>query len=324
MKNNSLYNLLGESGRLCRTAVILPVLMLAACSQDESAHDNGSTLRHTTLQVASLSTDDGAATRATTDYPTDRHIGFFVKENTASGYAALHNSDGIYSADRKLWLPTPDSIWLNNNKADISVYAPYDAAHGKDGMLKLAPCHRLKDGSKDISFTTFTADNKTAPQALTLTHVYARLTISVTRDVSYTNEVTFNGVAMKGNDIYKDASFKPFDAAASRYAYGSDKEFTLAVNPPVSITAASPSAVFDLLLIPSALSADVTLQLISGGDEKFTAVIPRAKFGNALKEGKQYQVNVKLKGVILEVVSVMITDWDAEIIADEQEPPFID
>lgn len=321
MKQNNTYKLLKESSRLCPAVVMLLGVLLVACSQDEGEQDNNSTTLRSTLQVAALSTDDGVATRATTNYPTDKHIGFFVKKNTASGYEACNNSDGVYSTSRKLWLPTPDSIWLNNNTADLSVYAPYDATHGTDGTLKLAACFRPGDGSKDISYTTFTANNKTAAPDLTLTHVYARLTISVTRDAPYTKEVTFNAVGMEGENIYKDASFKPFDA--SPYTYGATKKFTLAVNPAVSLTASAPTAKFDLLLIPSALSADVTL-LLTATDENFKTVLPRGKFNNALKEGKQYQVNVKLKGTILEVVSVTITDWNNEIIDGEQEPPFID
>lgn len=319
MKQNNPYKA-QKAGKRFFPAVLLLVLLLASCSQDEAPMAAyGPSGKQTSLQVASLATGNGVTTRATTEYSKTDSIGFFVKAN-GSYYAARSNIKGIYDAVKyNLWLPV-DSIWLNNYTADLAVYAPYDAAHGTDGTLKLAACIRPADGSKDISYTTFNANNKSTPPTLTLAHVYSRLTINITRADEYAKEVILNSIGMKGNDIYKEASFRPLDNAKD---YGTINTFTFPIDPAVKVNAVNPTQTIELLLIPSSLTGDVTL-FLDGPDENFKVVFAKVSFGNALTAGKQYKINLKLKGTILEVTSVTITDWEIEKIDDEQEPPFID
>ena len=113
---------------------LLALSLLASCSQDDalprSVGTNLPSLGLSTLQATDIPADE-TVTRAagTTAYPTNKFIGFFVKADATNGYTACNNRKGEYNTTRKLWLPTPDSIWLNNHDADIAVYAPYDAAH---------------------------------------------------------------------------------------------------------------------------------------------------------------------------------------------------
>lgn len=319
MKQNNPYKA-QKAGKRFYPAFMLLVLLLASCSKDDALTvDYGPSGKKTSLQVTALTTASGVITRATTTpYPTTGSIGFFMRENLLNGYVAGSNIKGIYdNAKYHLWLPV-DSIWLNNNTADLAVYAPYDAAHGTDGTLKLAACIRV-DGSKDIAYNAFTANNKTTPPVLTLAHVYSRLTINITRADEYAKEVILNSIGMKGNEIYKEASFRPLDNAKD---YGT-KTFTFPIDPAVKVNDANPTQIIELLLIPSSLTGDVTL-FLDGPDENFKVVFAKVSFGNALTAGKQYKINLKLKGTILEVTSVTITDWEIEKIDDEQEPPFID
>lgn len=317
MKQNNPYKA-QKAGKRFFPAVWLLVLLLASCSQDEAPMAAyGPSGKQTSLQVASLATGNGATTRATTEYSKTDSIGFFVKAN-GSFYAARSNIKGIYDdVKHNSWLPV-DSIWLNNNTANLAVYAPYDAAHGTDGTLKLAACIRPADGSKDISYKTFTANNKSTPPSLILTHVYSRLTIAITRATEYTKEVTLNSIGMKGDEIYKEASFKPFDNAND---YGTDKEFAFPIDPAVDISSANPTQIIELLLIPSSLTGDVTLYL-DGPGEKFKVTIAKGNFGNALTAGRQYKINLTLKGTVLVVTSVTITNWEEEKIDDEKDAGF--
>lgn len=317
MKQNNPYKA-QKAGKRFYPAMLLLVLLLVSCSQDEAPTAGyGASGKQTSLQVASLATGNGATTRATTLYSKTDSIGFFVKAN-GSYYVARSNIKGIYDDEKyHLWLPV-DSIWLNNYTATLAVYAPYDAVHGTDGTLKLAACIRPADGSKDISYKTFTAYNRSTPPSLTLTHVYSRLTVNITRAAEYTKEVTLNSVGMKGSEIYKEASFRPFDNAKD---YGTDKEFTLPINPAVVVSDADRTQTIDLLLIPASLTGDVTLYL-DGPGEKFKVTIARGNFGNALTAGKQYKINLTLKGTVLVVTSVTITDWEIEKIDDEKDAGF--
>ena len=306
--------------QLCQrrgTILLLIPLLLASCSQDETLPGGspvaGSmpSLALSTLQATDI--DGGkAATRAatTTDYPTGKSIGFFVKENTTDGYVACNNRKGEYNTTRRLWLPTPDSIWLNNHDADIAIYAPYDAAQTTAATLNLAACLRPTDGSKDIWCKRFTANNTSKNLAVTLEHVYTRLALTVTRDANYkADAVLATTFALEGNEVYQSATYKPFDATTP-YIYGTDTGLTPTV-PATTLNASTASTVYDLLLLPATLTGDLTLTLTVDG-KKMRVTVAKEKFASTkLEAGKQYNVNLALKPGKLEVTSVSVEKWDA-------------
>ena len=306
--------------QLCQrrgTILLLILLLLASCSQDETLPGGspvaGSmpSLALSTLQATDI--DGGkAATRAvtTTDYPTGKSIGFFVKENTADGYTACNNRKGEYNTTRRLWLPTPDSIWLNNHDADIAIYAPYDAAQTTAAALNLAACLRPADGSKDIWCKRFTANNTSKNLAVTLEHVYTRLALTVTRDANYkADAVLATTFALEGNEVYQSGTYRPFDATTP-YIYGTDTGLTPTV-PATTLNASTASAVYDLLLLPATLTGDLTLTLTVDG-KKMRVTVAKEKFASTkLEAGKQYNVNLALKPGKLEVTSVSVEKWDA-------------
>ena len=306
--------------QLCQrrgTILLLIPLLLASCSQDETLPGGspvaGSmpSLALSTLQATDI--DGGkAATRAvtTTDYPTGKSIGFFVKENTTDGYTACNNRKGEYNTTRRLWLPTPDSIWLNNHDADIAIYAPYDAAQTTAATLNLAACLRPTDGSKDIWCKRFTANNTSKNLAVTLEHVYTRLALTVTRDANYkADAVLATTFALEGNEVYQSGTYRPFDATTP-YIYGTDTGLTPTV-PATTLNASTASAVYDLLLLPATLTGDLTLTLTVDG-KKMRVTVAKEKFASTkLEAGKQYNINLALKPGKLEVTSVSVEKWDA-------------
>ncbi|MEB3373951.1 fimbrillin family protein [Bacteroides sp. CR5/BHMF/2] len=299
------------------TILLLIPLLLASCSQDETLPGGSPRCRqHASLALSTLQAtgiDGGkAATRAvtTTDYPTGKSIGFFVKENTTDGYTACNNRKGDYNTTRRLWLPTPDSIWLNNHDADIAIYAPYDAAQTTAAALNLAACLRPADGSKDIWCKRFTANNTSKNLAVTLEHVYTRLALTVTRDANYkADAVLATTFALEGNEVYQSGTYKPFDATTP-YIYGTDTGLTPTV-PATTLNASTASAVYDLLLLPATLTGDLTLTLTVDG-KKMRVTVAKEKFASTkLEAGKQYNVNLALKPGKLEVTSVSVEKWDA-------------
>ena len=285
-------------------------VLLASCSQDEALPGGGNAGNLSALGVSTLQANDlsEVVTRAaTTAYPTSKFIGFFVKENTANGYTACNNRKGIYNTTRKLWLPTPDSIWLNNHNADIAIYAPYDAMQPTAATLNLSACLRPADSSKDIWCKCITANNKSTGLAPVLEHVYSRFTISLSLDANYKGTAPVDSVSLTSADLYATGTYKPFESAP--YTYTGDAGVGFKLPAVVSLTTATPTATLDLLLIPATLTGDIKLSLTVNGIT-FGATLSKASFASKLEAGKQYNVNLKLKPGKLEITSVSVVKWD--------------
>lgn len=294
------------------SAGTLAVLLLASCSGDlQPGADAGSPSALLQLHSLRASGVSGAATRAGTthDYPTDRFIGFFVKADAPNGYAACDNYKGAYDVTGAKWLPAPD-ILLNNHNADIAVYAPYDIAQTTPGALNLAACLRPADGSKDIWCKRFTANNQNTGLSLTLEHIYTRLTLSVSRSTDYKEEATLADISLTGNEIYAGAAYRFFEAASYDFD-GAVRGFSASSTQ--VLNDASPTASYDLLLIPTAvLTGDLTLAFTVNG-RKMRVTVAREKFadtGGKLEAGRQYNIGLKLVPGKLAIVSVAIVKWD--------------
>lgn len=328
---------------LCTAALLAAtLLLLASCAQDDNlpggspADSRPALLGLSTLRAADISTVDvstraadtrEATTRAavsTPDFPKSQSIGFFVKEDNTHGYLACNNRQGTYNTTRKLWLPTPDSIWLNNHDADIAIYAPYDAAQTTVAALTLTACLRPADGSKDIWCKRFTANNQSKDLAATLEHVYTRLCITVTLAADYKAEAKLTGIALTGKDIYAGTTYKPFEDVP--YIYDGKKGVSLTPEAAKVLNTTTTSAIYDLLLIPTATGAtltdDLTLTLTVDG-KKMRVKIAKEKFtGTKLEAGKQHNINLKLMPGKLALSSVTVVKWDALAEADGGQAEF--
>ena len=287
----------------------LAALLLACCSRSDSLPGDAAVSRPASLRLSALHASGitGAATRvgATPDYPTDRLIGFFVKADGPAGYAACDNYKGEYDATVGRWSPSPD-ILLNNNNADMAVYAPYDPAQAASASLSLTACLRPADGGKDIWCKRFTANSQSAVvSTLTMEHVYTRFSLTLTRSADYTEEATLTDVSLTGNEIYAGSAYRFFDAAP--YAYDGPRGFSALSTQ--TLNGASPTAAYDLLLIPTAtLTEDLTLAFTVNG-RKMRVIIAKEKFAataGKLEAGKQYNINLTLMPGKLAIVSVAI------------------
>lgn len=307
------------------------LLLLASCTQDDNlpggtaADSRPALLGLSNLRAADISTVDvstraadtrEATTRAaasTPDYPKNQSIGFFVKEDNTHGYPACNNRKGTYNTTRKLWLPTSDSIWLNNHDADIVIYAPYDAAQATAAALNLTACLRPADGSKDIWCKRFPANNQSKDLTATLEHLYTRLCITVTLAADYKAEAKLTDIALTGKDIYAGTTYKPFEAVP--YIYDGEKGVSLTPEAAKVLNTTTTSATYDLLLIPTAAGAaltdDLTLTLTVDG-KMMRVKIAKEKFtGTKLEAGKQHNINLKLMPGKLALSSVSVVKWDA-------------
>lgn len=304
--------------------VLLAVLLLTSCTREDNlAGDDDGTLPALGLNALQAKDLSVVATRAatTTPYPTDKFIGFFVKENTTNGYPACDNRKGEYNTSRKLWLPVPDSIWLNNHDADIAVYAPYDATQTTAAKLKLAACLRPDDGSKDLWCKKFTANNKSTNLAPVLEHVYTRFIINLSLDADYKGTAPVDSVSLDNDSLYAAGAFRPFETTLYEHEGDAGVGFTL--SPAKTLTTAATTASIDLLLIPATLTQDIKVSLRVNGIT-FGVKIASSRFSGKLEAGKQYNANVKLKPTALEVTSVTINDWNDVTVSGDKEPVFTD
>lgn len=304
------------NNKYLRIVLGLPLLMalFAGCSQaDEYQGITADGAKKHLLGVTSLSAFVTAPeTRAATvtSLPTNGEVGFFLQADLLN-YAAVNNTKGVYKADENLWLPT-DSIWLAEVAAKLAVYYPYDAAQTTVGKLNLKAAVRTDD-TKDLWSTRFEASRHTKNIKLTLTQLYSRLSITFVKmtDAEYTGTTALTQLKLAGTGIYAGATFSPLD---STYTYGT-AGYTATLS---SITikgtnaAADDATKVDLLLPPyKTLTENITLTAtVDTKEMKIT--IPKAKLGNTLAAGKQYNITVKLKPTALVLGSIQTTDWDSQ------------
>lgn len=291
-----------------RSVIHFPVLLLllAGCTQGEHLPGED-TAANSLLQVSNLqtATEDQAVTRAvgTSDFVGE--IGFFVKANATNGYDAKNNIKGTYNATTNVWEPAT-AIWLNNHDATIAVYAPHDVNQNTAAALKLTAVLRT-DETKDIWYTRVTDANfKKSSLSLTLTHVYARCVITVKRAASYLPDAKITALSLAGTGIYSDATFKLLEASPYDYT-GATAGFTPAGVAAKTLNAATSSVAYDLLLIPSTLSGNITLTL-TVDNQTMKQTIAAGKFSGKLEAGKQYAITATLRPGELDA-SVTVEPW---------------
>lgn len=181
-------------------------------------------------------------------------VGFYVQAFSESGkdyYKAQNNVQGRYDADgSKSWKPVKESpIWLNNQTAQLAVYAPYSseqdaisviptvptaltvptaptaptaptvltattASDGTaDGLLSLTAALRSADGANDLCAGRFSANSHSVVSpgiTAILEHLYARVVFTFIKYAGYTETATITRIEWNGTDVYKSATYNLF------------------------------------------------------------------------------------------------------------------
>lgn len=300
-------------------AMLTSIALLAGSCEGSEMPDSPADGKEVALRVSSLAlTGEATVSRAATsvDIATSKNVGFFVKAESGK-YAAQNNLKGVYSntAALKAWVPSPDSIWLNNQDATVMVYYPYADAQNTSTLALTPKLYPATGDDGDLSYARFTANNRylvTDPKKidLTLNPVYARLVVTVIKDDTYPTEVKIGKITVSGGNICSSANL---DMTTGGYSRSTGEFFATFADKTVGLAGSTSPASIDLLLIPNDLSSDDVSLTLEPDGKKTTAVIARAKFGNKLEAGKQYTVTVKLKpGTLTPGVSdVTIEDWTA-------------
>ncbi|MCD8184184.1 MAG: fimbrillin family protein [Bacteroides sp.] len=171
----------------------------------------------------------------------------------------------------------------------------------------------------DLQCACFKATNKSALSPITLTHAYARLTLTVTKDASFAAAATFTNLSLAGTHIYTEGTYNVFNTTVPfpASAYSGARTGTQAIDCPISPASTLPqgatanTCTFSLLLIPVSLTTDDIKLTLTVNGEKMSVKLPISKIaGSKFEAGKNYNVNLTLTSGTLTVSSVSLVNWE--------------
>lgn len=299
------------------------IFALASCEQDDSLwkeSPSGSSLQLGTVQV--LTQMNNALTR-TVGYTSltepDAQIGLFRKSD-GSTYSKMENklyqyknSDG---GTTYAWLPNKitDAIQLHpTTAADIAAYYPYNASPSmvadKEGVINLSAAIRNESAPQDLWYNHFQASGTDYQKNLSLGHAYCRMKITILKDgVADTKNLyslkISGGRASTPSTTDGIFSTGTLDMFSGTYT-GGTQDYTPINNIstdtyPITNDANTTKAVFDLMMIPTTLSDDVTMTVTVGESSDNTstmsASIPADDFNGKLTAGNIYNLSARIKG----------------------------
>lgn len=268
------------------------------------------------LRIASAAIGNGIGvqTRANTAL-TAGSIGLFQKED-AAGYEAIDNQ--LFTCAAPFW-QTDNQILLGSSPAVIAAYYPYAAGTANPLLLN---SHKYSDEEGKLCYVNLTASKNDSHLTLNLERVYTRLVFTL-KGSGYPGDGKVSALRLSGAGIVSVATLDLLERSvfADATNYGvynvrkplldfeeveikAETQFTAIVNGKI-----------DLLLVPTKLTDDVTFTLTVDGITLSGKVSATALCGNAdgiLREGVQYEVNLTVKPVKLEVASISFMEWETE------------
>lgn len=313
------------------------IFLLCSCSGEQLGESpSGQPSGDALLSVRSLSTGGASPTRATDAKPLGESVkvGFYVEALSKDGkayYTDRNNVQGSYDAASGTWQPLPATpVWLNNQSANLAVYAPYSStqANPAAGTLDLAAA--LCTDENDLASGRFTANNRSmeeSPVSVTLEHLYSRVVFTFIKQSTYTDAVTVDKIEWNGKDLYKAGTYRLFSEPAAAYtipATDANRNLAFAFSPELSVGAdktATDAARADLLLIPTGAdftedgTLAVTVSTTSAGagtvTREMSVPVPKSLFAGdrKLNAGKQFNITVLLSVAEIIIDDVTTTDW---------------
>lgn len=269
------------------------------------------------LRIASAAIGNGIGvqTRANPAL-TAGSIGLFRKEDATSDYEAIDNQQFTYAAP--FW-QTDHQILLGSSPAVIAAYYPYAAGTANPLLLN---SHKYSDEAGNLCYVNLTASKNDSHLTLNLERVYTRLVFTL-KGSGYPGDGKVSALRLSGAGIVSVATLDLLErsvfADAANYGVYNVRQPLLDFEE-VEIKAetqftATANGKIDLLLVPTTLTDDVTFTLTVDGITLSGKVSATALCGNAdgiLREGVQYEVNLTVKPVKLEVASISIMEWETE------------
>lgn len=303
----------------------IAIALLTGCSNEDEPQTG--TEGEVALSVASASVQ-AMTTKGAYDtggiLTTDGNIGVSVISGT--GYSTVNDYNVQYSYDNieSEWKPAGASIYLNNNAATLLAIAPFTS--GVD-YLAASLTAQIYDEAKDlcVSRGPVTAVNSVPAVDFIMDHVYARLSFTINKDVTYSGTGAITNIAIENADAI-------FATAAADLTVIPDPAITFGTagpvqyNPAITEMTTGIPVPSSMLMIPSAtanfLTATTVRFTVDGIDltASLPVAAPAAGGINELIRGTNYLINVSIKGTALIVNSVTVTNWIPETVANDVVP----
>ena len=299
---------------------------LCSCTSDEKLPDScvyPEELRMP-LRIAGAAVGSGLEiqTRATTEL-TSGSIGLFLKEDAGSGYEALNNLKYTYATP--FW-QTDEQILLGNSNAVLAAYYPYTSETTNPVLLR---SRKYSDEDAKLCYVNLEANNTAAHLTLDLERMYSRIVFTL-KGSGYPGNGEVSALRLSGTGITPVATLdllerSVFADTGNHGVYNVRKPLLdfeeVEIKAETQFTNAVTGTV-DCLLVPTKLTGNVTFTLTVDGITLSGKVAATSLCGNAdgiQREGVQYEVNLTVQPVKLEVASISKTEWEPTEVEGDYE-----
>lgn len=343
-KKTGMMNIENRFRRMRFSLVLLPVfLLLSGCGNElaaPGADEYGNELVPVQVSAVVLSADvDGSdasqapQTRATINTSGAKMGVFRVADNT-KGIIAQNNVEYKYSSTpTPSWTAASGPILVGGLAPQICAYYPYGVATISGTTATLTA--QKYDATKDLCYAsnaTAEVTNKVPTASFAMKHAYSRVTLTISRDVTYS--------AAMGSCKINQVGFKPASGSSTLSAVTSldiSKEMSnQAVIPSPGLLyntvttddinagiSEKGSKLIDLLIPPTRASVDMLLS-VTVDKEARSVLIPSATLGT-LAAGKHYAITAKIVGMaLLQLQSVTLINQDWSTIPTTPDGKFDD
>ena len=298
-------------------ALLLPALF--SCSDNSLQEAPGQTdAERAPLQVAGASTGTGIGVQTRSGDGrtelTSGSIGMFLKEDGASGYAALNNLRFTYATP--FW-QADEQILLGTQAATLAACYPY--ADGRVNPVILRS--RQYSAAEDFHYINFRADKETSVIRLDLARVYSRIVFNLKANPDYVGAGKVTAIRLQGGGIIPVATLDMFDLTV--YDHNTVRDILIPatgldvaeIDGLTTQFTATDAGTADCLMVPRQLQGDITLTITVDGRKMTGKVTATQLCGTSgiLTEGVKYEVNItvnQLEG--LEIGTIKTTDWDSQ------------
>lgn len=280
------------------------ILTFTSCNQDE-IDDTGIPLKISSVIFTNVTL------RSTL---TEGSLGIF--RLAGSGYAGSQsNIKYNYNSGSSSWdAESPaNQILLTKNNINLRAYYPYNSdTEYSNGTVALTS--QLNTANKDLCYQkTNVVANRENNVNLSLDHAYSLITLSVTRDASYSETCAISSIAIGsvGNGTIQSSSLNLLTST-----YGSGTTGIVTVVPGIAGISSGSQVTKSVLMVPVAsITGDLALKLTVDGDDMGTTItnsnIP------SLVAGTNYTISITLNGLReLTVTEVTSTDWAAQTVTN--------
>jgi len=282
-------------------------LIIGGCSTNDHLSDKGDNIP---LGVSSASLCV-LSTRASTPV-TDEGSELRVFRLATNGYSAANTVFKYASASGWGYEDKNPVIYLNSAEAHVCAITP--AISGMTAPDNLSLTAQAYSSLQDLCYSSLSTCTNTSPSTSfsDMQRAYSEITLSITKDDSYNGTGSITKTSILGDEIYNTAALNITSGSA---VYGSQSA-TAEVASSQTLTLSTTAVTQGFLVIPvTALSSSkkITLSLTVDGKVMSCTINPGLDTGfttfTSLTAGKNYTINLVVKGTALSVSSVSVNPW---------------